>query len=168
MPTRPAAVPDEFFHAIAALIPRLLSLAQECDIRPMELLVLWHIRQFGKINEDNFNVIPQREVRHMLGQTFMVRSADVSKLLSRLQAAELVDQRDFTERKRLELFGSRSDGSAVVILTPTGLHKLEEFKKTIISHFGIWASTSPKSIHFALKRSIPLAVSFARWVVSHY
>lgn len=162
-------LPEELFHALAALIPRLIHIAEEeCHLRPIDLLTLWHIRHFGKPIEDNRKVLLHRDVKDMLQRKFRFTDSTVSKMLTQLHEKGLLEKIDFTESQRIKLFGSNKGGRGVVIITTKGSDKIEEFKKRILDRFGRWLPSAPKTIQSIAKRFLPLAVSFAKWLVSRY
>ena len=49
-----------------------------------------------------------------------------------------------------------------------GSEKLDQFKTRITVRFGAWVPTASAPIRYATRRLLPIAVSFARWLVSRY
>ena len=99
--SNPVQLPEELFHAIAALIPRLIYIAEkECEIAPIDLLALWHIRHFGEVNAENRNVLLRGELTRMLKLHFRTADSDVTKMLDDLQNRGLVERTTITDHER--------------------------------------------------------------------
>lgn len=166
---KPAVLPEEVFHAIAALIPRLIYLAeQECEIEPIDLLVLWHIRHFGKTNRVAQNVILRRDLTHMLKRKFRLADSDISKMLDDLQDRGFVERTTISSHERQYLFGDNKGQKQIVVLTVGGSEKIEQFKTRLIARYGAWLPSAPAPIRFAMKRMLPIAINFAQWLVKRY
>jgi DNA-binding MarR family transcriptional regulator len=167
--SNPVPLPEELFHAVAALIPRLIYIAEEeCQIAPIDLLALWHIRHVGKVNAENRNVLLRGELTRMLKLKFRLADSDITKMLDDLQNRGLVERTTITNHERQALFGTTKGQKQVVILTLAGSEKLDHFKTRITTRFGAWVPAASAPVRYATKKMLPIAVSFARWLVSRY
>lgn len=162
-------LPEEVFHAVAALIPRLIYIAEEeCHVDPIELLVLWNIRHFGRPNADRHNTILRQSLTHVLKTKFRYSDANVSRLLEELQEKGLILRTSLTARERGQLFGDENGSKLVVVLKAEGDAKLEDFKERLRGRYDRWASQQPSAVRLACKNFLPIIVRFARWLVARY
>jgi len=161
--------PEEVFHAVAALIPRLVYIAEkQCGVDPIDILVLWHIRHFGKPNENQHNVVLRQDLTRVLKMQFRYSDAQTSKLLEELQEQGFIGRSSLSSRERRELFGDESGSKLIVELKGSGDAKVEEFKEHLRSSFQQWVEQQPLAVRIATRRFMPIAVRFARWLVTKY
>jgi hypothetical protein len=162
------SVPEELFHAIAVLMNRVIYIAEEeCRVRPIDLLVLWHIRHFGKVHTDDQTVMLRQELTRVLTQKFRFTDPGVSKLLADLQEHGFIVRAAVTGKERLELFGSTGD-TRVVILKTAGKQKIEDFKSQIRERAIRWLQRQPRATRLLVNTSRPVLEGFARWLVQRY
>ncbi|HEX3822661.1 MAG TPA: helix-turn-helix domain-containing protein [Candidatus Sulfotelmatobacter sp.] len=162
-------LPEEVFHAVAALVPRLIYVAEEeCGVDPIELLVLWHIRHFGKPNSEGQNVVLRHDLTRVLKQNFHYSDANVSKLIEELQEKGFVLRATLSARERGELFGDQDGSKLMVLLRPLGDAKIEQFKAALRSRFDKWSLDQSSAIRLATRKFLPVVIRFARWLVAHY
>jgi DNA-binding MarR family transcriptional regulator len=161
-------VPEELFHALAAMINRLIYIAEEeCGLDPIQLLILWHIRHFGRINQENDTVILRQELTRMLKRKFRYTDGGVSKLLSELQDQGYVVRAAVSTRERSELFGGHGD-TRVVILKHGGNQKIDYFKHRLRSRAEKWLALQTPATKVAVRTFQPIVEHFARWLVRRY
>jgi len=167
-PNQTTQLPEELFHAIAALVSRMIYIAEEeCKVAPFELLVLWHIRHFGRIYVDDQTVILRQELTRMLTKKFRFTDPGVSKLLADLQEDGFIVRTAVSNKERARLFGSPGD-TRVVILNAHGKAKIEEFKGVIRTRAGKWLNEQNRATRIAVKGFQPVLEGFARWLVRRY
>lgn len=160
---------DDIFHAITAMIPQLIYIAkEECGVDPIELLVLWHIRHFGRRNHENQSTILRHDLTDVLGSKFRYSDTDVSRLIEDLQEKELISRTSLTARQRSELFGATSGGKLIVVLNGQGEAKLEQFKGCIRGRYDSWIGQQPTPIQIATKAFLPIGAKFAQWLVEQF
>ena len=169
MPSKDSApLPEELFHAIAALVNRLIYVSEEeCGVEPIQLLILWHCRHFGKVHIDDETVILRQELTRMLKEKFRYTDGGISKLLAELQEEGFVVRTAITAKERMDLFGSHGD-TRVVILNANGKQKIEQFKGLLRSRFADWLSKQSGPTRIAVRTARPVVESFARWLVKRY
>src|ERR1022692_2600702 len=94
-------VSDELFHAAATLATRLAFVAEhECKIDPIELLVLWHLKHYGKPDSEDRPVMLRHDLTELLRQKFRYSDSDVSKLIDGLHDDGLVQKGNMTTQER--------------------------------------------------------------------
>lgn len=160
--------PEYLFHAVAALVPRLIEMAEFCGLEPIDLLTLWHIRHFGKVNGANRNVILRQELTRILTTKFRVSESQITKMLDFLEQEHLVERPKLDRAERLALFGSAKGQRDVVILTQLGSDKIDEFKEIISTRAKKWISKSSKTVQVAMKIFRPAAEKFAKEFVDRH
>jgi len=162
-------LPEELFHAIAALVNRLIHISEEeCGVQPIQLLILWHIRHFGKANNDKEPVILRQELTRMLKGNFRYSDTDISKLLAELQEGGFIVRTAVSRQERLALFLSKNGDTRVVILKHSGDEKIEQFKEQLRSRVDHWLSKQPRATRLAIVTVRPIVEKFARWLVQHF
>jgi DNA-binding MarR family transcriptional regulator len=162
-------IPEDLFHAIAALVPRLIYIAEEeCGVEPIELLVLSQIRHFGKPHAQGKAAILRHDLTQMLKQKFRFTDPAVSKLLEDLQENGLLFRTILTATQRQESFGDQHGNKLVVVLTEKGYEKIEEFKNHLRSKVDKWLSEQPTRTRAAVRVFRPVAVEISRWLVQRY
>src|SRR5438105_743110 len=120
-------IPEEIFHAIAAIANRLIYISEkECHVEPITVLILWHTRHFGKPHKGEPCILRQ-ELTRMLKEKFRYTDADISKLLAKIQDDGFITRANVSSQERIDLFGG-SGGTQVVILNDRGNSKIEEVK----------------------------------------
>ena len=164
-----STIPEEVFHAIATLVPRLIYIAEkECGLEPIELLALWHVRHFGRPDAERNMTILRQELTRMLTQKFRFSDAAVSKMLAYLQEEGLVLRTTVSGKQRLELFGSEDGSKLVVVLTGRGNQQIDQFKNRLRRRWEAWLSRQTRTNRLAVRAVFPIVVQFARWLVKRY
>jgi len=129
-------IPDEVFHSLAAIIPRLLRAANELvHLEADELYVLWFIGHFGEAADDGRMMYLRHKLTDLLVQELGYRDTKIFKIINGLFQRGLVDKGTLTEADLVKVFHATGGRSAVIILEPSGGQKIEEFKDTIDSLF---------------------------------
>src|SRR5438105_4743063 len=110
-----AYIPEEIFHAIATLVPRLIYIAEEkSGVEPIELLTLWHTRHFGRSDAHGQAVLLRHDLTDMLTKKFRFSDPAVSKLLGELQDKGFILRTVLSTKQRHEIFGSDAGSKLVV------------------------------------------------------
>jgi DNA-binding MarR family transcriptional regulator len=163
-----AHVPEEIFHAIAALVNRLIFLSKnECQLEPIELLTLWHIRHVGAPYAGGQTAVLRQELTRMLKEKFRFNDPGVSRLLRDLQNAGVIVRTAVSDDERRQMFGSFGD-TRVVILNSKGKQKIEDFKGIIRSRVEPWLAEQRPAIRLTIRAVHPVIVRFAHWLVKRY
>src|SRR5579872_7029934 len=64
-------IPDEFFHALSMMVARMMFICEkECHLKPIELLILWHIKHEGATKEDRPVLVRREEMTRVLKEKF--------------------------------------------------------------------------------------------------
>jgi DNA-binding MarR family transcriptional regulator len=165
----PTGVPDELFHAVATLIARLDFIAeQECNIEPIELFVLWHIKNFGRSNDKGRPIILRHDLSNVLKRKFRYSDSDTTKLLNALQDQGYIDRGSLTTHERASIFGDAVGTRLVVLLLPTGIEKIDSFRNLLKNRFSAWLSEKSKITQLATRKFLPIATEFAQWLIDRY
>ncbi len=166
---RQSTIPEELFHAVVALMPRLVYVAEdECKIQPVELLTLWHLRRFGKPNASGQHVCLRSELTEALRVRFRFSAPTISKLLEDLQDRDFILRTAISSKQRAELFGGDTGAKLVVILMPKGNDKIEEFIDRVSAHGERWLAGQPAMYRKAARAFAPIAMQFAKWLIDRY
>jgi len=165
----PSTVSDDLFHAAATLAAQLALMAdQECNIDPVELLVLWHLKHHGQPDDENRPVMLRHDLTNVLKKNYRYSDSDVSKMLDGLHDHGLVEKGSLTTQERDSLFGSDAGAKLAVRLQSVGGAKIEEFKNLLRKNFDTWLSQKSKATQLACRKFEPIARGFAQWLLEHY
>ena|ERR1700733_6277496 len=164
---RPGDIPDEFFTAVAFLIPYLNRVAQECGIDIGSLLVMTHLTIAGKIIKGHRTMLRQDLTALLLARGFS--EAGISRLLQGLEANELIRRGFVPADVRQELFEpSDRVNTLSIILTPEGEQKIADFKSALRAHFGNWLSKESEQQPWLsrwVRKLLPRAVKLAQSLI---
>ncbi len=163
-------LPDEVFHGIATTIQRLIYIVEnECGIAPIDLLTLWYIDYFGKVDPQGLSVMLRRNLTQMLTIKFRLSDSQVTAMLDELQDKGLVRRTTVNRDERKNLFGSDSGPRLVVILTPSGVRKFDLFKERLLIRYERWLSSLNAPTRVAVSQLlIPVGIHTAKWVIKRY
>ncbi len=173
MPTksspRASELPDEFFTAIAFLVPYLNRVAQtECGMNIGSLLVMMHLTISGKEIDERRTML-RRDLTKVL-QERGFSEARISRLLQDLEFGGFVQRMSVPPALRETLFEpSERANTLAIALTPAGEEKIREFKKALRRHFGNWLSKASKDQpwvgRWLSRLLLPRAVKLAESVI---
>jgi DNA-binding MarR family transcriptional regulator len=149
MPTRQLAlqtnaIPDEFFTAVAFLVPYLNGVARnECDISIGGLFVMLHLVISGKQLERP--TMLRRDLTDLLRRRGFSQ-AGISRLMRDLELKGLVSRIFIPTEVREKAFGpSDRTNTQAIVLTPEGEQKIGEFKTALRVHFAHWIASESKN-----------------------
>ncbi len=159
-------IPEELFHALATIIPRLTILVREtCDVTPIELLVLWHIRHFGRVTREDNTVISRTAITEMLQAEFGTTAPNVTKLIQGLQDKKLLDRVTLDSSESLAMGSKRR---AVVILNQSGKQRVERFKSALQDRTIDLYKQLSLGERGLIRLLRPLAIKVAKGLISRY
>ena len=167
------SIPDEFFTAVAFLIPYLNRVAQaECGVDIGSLLVLMHLTISGKPLDRGPTMLRQDLTKLLLQRGFS--EAGASRLLQGLEVNGLVQRVFIPPAVREEHFEPSDRATTLaVVLAPEGAQKVEEFKSALRVHFGYWLSKESREspglktwLRKLVPRALPLAQSLIKRIAT--
>ena len=162
-------IPDEFFTAVAFLIPYLNRVAQnECEIDIGSLLVMMHLSIAGEVLPPRGRTMLRRDLTTLLLERGFTPPG-VTRLLQSLEAAGLIQRGLVSPDVRQEIFEPSDRVNTLSIsLTPEGEHKIEEFKAALRTHFGHWLESESKrysGLSKWIRRLLPRGVEMAQSII---
>jgi DNA-binding MarR family transcriptional regulator len=161
-------IPDELFQALATLVARLMFVCEdECGLSPIELLTIWHIKHFGKNDEDGKPVVRRNEITRMLKEKFRYTDPDVTRLLDGLRDSGVIERPNLSASEQRVIFGEKGPAAAVK-LTPKGRKAIESFKEIIRSRADTWVSAHGKPTRSAIYHAKPLVKKLSQWIIKRY
>ncbi len=166
-PTGGAA--DQLCHAAAILAAQLLVIADhQCKIQPIDLFVLWHIKDFGKMDSEGRPVMPRQHLTVLLRDKLRYSEGDISKRIGAMHDAGNVAIEKLTTQERDALFGATGQKLAVRLL-PRGSAKIEQFKAILQQQFASWLSKEPTAVQQETDRFVePIALRLSQWLLDHF
>jgi hypothetical protein len=163
-------LPEEVFHGFAAVFPRLVQLAQSCQLSPIDVFVLWHIRHFGikEKGDSGPKMVLRQDLTKVLKNEFKHSDANVSKLIKDLENQEFISCKDLSEHSRNELFGKEAGRRKVVIITDRGSEQIELFKEKIQTLIDDAMKRMPVAMRMTTKAFLPVGASLAKWFIESH
>ncbi len=165
---RPGEIPDEFFTALAFLIPYLNRIAQsECGLEIGNLLVMMHLTISGEPLDDGRTMLRQDLTKLLLERGFS--QAGASRLLQGLEEDGLVRRAFIPAAVRQQVFEPAGrTNTLAVILTEAGATKIDEFKTSLRKHFGHWLVSESRKQRWLstwIRRLLPTAIKLAKSLI---
>jgi DNA-binding MarR family transcriptional regulator len=142
MPTEPiraSEIPDEFFTALAFMVPYANKIARdECGVSVGAIFVMMHLMISGKDLEKKGYTMLRNDLTKLLDRRGF-SPAGASRLILELEEKGFVERTFISPAVRQEAFdpADRSYTQAVV-LKKEGENKIAEFKAALRAHFGHW------------------------------
>ncbi len=130
------------------------------------MLILWHVRHFGKKYGDQ-SCILRHDLTRMLKEKFRYTDGDISKILAKLQNDGFILRAAVSDKERMDLFRAPGD-TRVVIINEKGNEKIEEFKCILRQHTQEWLSGELVTTRFAVQAVLPAVEKLAKWFVKRY
>jgi DNA-binding MarR family transcriptional regulator len=156
-------LPEEFFHAIAYLLPGLNQVAQECNISIGEWIIMWHLQQAGVLNDKGERTMLRQVLTDLLAKRGF-GDANIVRLLNSLEDKDLIRRVSLTQHEREDLFsGSGIGNRQAVLLQTSGEQKIQEFKQRLAVHFSNWRLEQSVMIQKALDSASGVGKQFADW-----
>lgn len=160
-------LPEEIFHICAALLPRCVAIAEQtCELAPVEIYLLWYIRQFGKETKEGEVVFLRHKLTEVLEREFRYSAKNVSDLIKSMHERGLIKQGANLKREEMRLLYGTTDGrKAIVVLCADGSKKIEAFKMGCRDLFGSVVQELPQPLRGGISRLFPMLVKFAKPVL---
>ncbi len=160
-------ISEDILYQLAVIANRLVyACKDECNIEPQALLVLLHIKHFGKTYQGDM-YLPRLLLTRMLKDKFSYSDGDISKLMVSLHSAGLITRGAVSPKERVEIFG-KPGGTQVVTLTSDGTRRIEQFRNAVAGHAERWFAKQSRKTSFAAKKGMALLEALAMQAVRIY
>jgi hypothetical protein len=124
-------LPYEVFQLSSSLLPQLDSIFDACDVSPIDLFVLMHLKHSGKEIEDGRRIMLRDEMTDLLGKFFKYNDKAVSRLVTEFKEKRYVNELRITIEQKERFYGDGSGRRDALTLGEEGTNKINEFTEKI-------------------------------------
>ncbi|MDQ3802337.1 MAG: hypothetical protein M3416_00555 [Acidobacteriota bacterium] len=119
--------PYEVFRLASSLLPHLSNIFEECEISPMDLFVLSHIKHFGKDFDNGLKIFLRADMTDLLKRVFRESDSAIAKNINKLRDRDFLAGIRIRPDEKKKLFGKEGGRMLALVLREPGLAKIDEF-----------------------------------------
>jgi DNA-binding MarR family transcriptional regulator len=124
-------LPWEVFRLTSTLLPHLDRLFETSMLTPTSLLVLSHLKHFGKDYSPKRKILLKNEVLDLLKRIYGYSAAAATMIVKNLHNGGLVDIESLTADKKELYLGERRGYKDAIVLTKRGADELDNFNRNL-------------------------------------
>lgn len=128
-------LPYEVIKLALSLMPHLTTIFEECELSPMDLFVLTHIKHFGKDFDKGLKIVLREDMTDLLTKVFRESDSKVSKDINKLRDKEFLAGIRINDNQMREIFGKEEGRRFALVLRQSGIEKINEFTDKISQLF---------------------------------
>jgi hypothetical protein len=120
-------LPWEVFRLTSTLLPHIGRLFETSTLTPTSLLVVSHLKHFGKDYGPGRKILLKNEVLDLLKRVYGYSAAAATTIVKNLHNDGLVDMESLTANQKEIHFGERRGYKDAIVLTKRGAIELDNF-----------------------------------------